>query len=172
MCLRKGKIMHGIYIVTLNKKAFLGLKSGGGRGGRRRQRRERTKRLIQRKRSSKKGKSPEPTQQRSRIPVSGAPWQASVIEPSKFSSSIKSNGVFDLALEGLVKYMRQIWHISSNSSIVGKQFGVSHIPETTIWNSACGRVCPWLRWWGIILFFLDLPQSNNVAVAIWCHVYI
>lgn len=30
MCLRKDKIMPGIYTVTLNIKAFLGLKSRGG----------------------------------------------------------------------------------------------------------------------------------------------
>lgn len=42
--------------------------------------------------------------------ISPSPRQTSVIEPYNVSSSTKSNGLFDLALEELVKYMRQIWH--------------------------------------------------------------
>ena len=45
-----------------------------------------------------------------------------------------TNDIFDSASAELIKYMREIWHLSANSFIVGKDFETPDTPETTIWK--------------------------------------
>lgn len=76
MRLRKDKIMHGIYTVTLNIKALLGLKIRGGGGGRGKRGKRAWERLIQRKKKEvakkRKMSRTHPAKIYCRIPASGA----------------------------------------------------------------------------------------------------